>query len=92
MSASGPLEPPPCVVCGHVLLESVTPHEIIAFGGQRLRFERHTDFVVCQGCMTLYRIEDLRVGRAIPLTDRDLIREGEATVHQEETAPTEDER
>jgi hypothetical protein len=77
------------VVCGHALLEAVTPHEVVAFGGQRLRFERHTDFVVCPGCMTLYRIEDLRAGRAIPVTDQDLIRANEAT--REESAPEEGE-
>lgn len=77
------------MVCGHALLEAVTPHEVVAFGGQRLRFERHTDFVVCPGCMTLYRIEDLRAGRAIPVTDQDLIRANEAT--REESAPEEGE-
>jgi hypothetical protein len=89
VSTSSPLEAPPCVVCGHALLEAVTPHEVVPFGGQRLRFERHTDFVVCPGCMTLYRIEDLRVGRAIPVTDQDLITWNEAT--REEAAPEEGE-
>lgn len=79
MSLPGAFEPPPCVECRHALLEAVTPHEVVAFGGQRLRFERQTDFVVCPGCMTLYRIEDLRAGRAIPVTDQDLIQRQEAT-------------
>jgi hypothetical protein len=89
VSGSSPFEAPPCVVCGHALLEAVTPHDVVAFGGQRLRFERHTDFVLCPGCMTLYRIEDLRSGRAIPVTDRELIRSNEAS--PEDTVPDEDE-
>lgn len=64
--------PPPCSVCGSPMLEAVTPDEVVTFEGERLRFTRHTDFVACPKCMTLYRIEDLRLGKAIPVTDRAL--------------------
>jgi hypothetical protein len=71
-------EPPPCVVCGSGLLEALTPREVIALGGSRLRFQRNTDFVLCPKCFTLYRIGDLREGRAIPITDDELLAQNEA--------------
>lgn len=49
----------------------------MALGGQRVRFRRNTDFVLCPKCSTLYRIGDLREGRAVPVTDEDLLAQGE---------------
>lgn len=71
-------EPPSCAVCGAGLLESLTPREAIALGGNRVRFRRNTDFVLCANCFTLYRIGDLREGRAVPVTDEDLLAQNEA--------------
>jgi hypothetical protein len=70
-------EPPPCAVCGSGLLESLTPGGAVALGGQRVRFRRNTDFVLCPKCSTLYRIGDLREGRAVPVTDEGLLAQGE---------------
>jgi hypothetical protein len=71
-------QPPPCAVCGSGLLESLTPREAIAIGGNRVRFRRNTDFVLCPNCFTLYRIGDLREGRATPVTDEDLLAQNDA--------------
>ena len=71
-------KPPPCAECGSDLLESLTADEAVAIGGSRVRFRRDTDFVMCPQCSTLYRIGDLRRGRAIPVTDKDLLTQNEA--------------
>lgn len=72
-----------CVECGTPLVQSVTPEDVITIGGQRVRFRRVTDFVVCRRCSSLYRVEDLRAGRAPPVGEEELIRLGEATVEEE---------
>jgi hypothetical protein len=76
------LDRPPCGVCGKTLVEAITSHEVVAVGGRRVRFERHTDFVMCPHCMAMYRITDLRAGRVIPVEDEEL-RPGEDTAQEE---------
>jgi hypothetical protein len=76
------LDRPACGVCGQTLVEAITSHEVVAVGGRRVRFERHTDFVMCPHCMTMYRITDLRAGRVVPVTDTE-IRRGESTPEAE---------
>jgi hypothetical protein len=71
-------ETPHCAVCHELLVLSVNPEEVVTIGGQRIRFRRHTDFVACQRCHSLYRVNDLRSGRRLPLTDADLVASGEA--------------
>ena len=61
------LDRPPCAVCGAPLVEAVTGDAIVTFDGQRIPFKRHTDFVMCQECQAMYRVEDLRVGRVLPV-------------------------
>ena len=75
--ASGPQF---CAACGHTMLEGLTPEEVITLGGRRYRFRRHSDFVVCSHCFTLYRAVDLHRGRVVPVTDEDLLGQDEATL------------
>ncbi|MGH2661483.1 MAG: hypothetical protein ACRDH8_01485 [Actinomycetota bacterium] len=72
-----------CVECGTPLVQSVTPDDVVTLRGQRIRFRRVTDFVVCRRCSSLYRVEDIRAGRAFPVGEEELIRLGEATVESE---------
>ena len=72
-----------CVECGTPLVQSVTPDDVVTIRGQRVRFRRATDFVVCRTCSSLYRVNDMRAGRALPVSEEDLIRLGEATVEEE---------
>ena len=72
-----------CRRCGETLVEALTPDEVVARGGRRIRFRRHTDFVMCDRCFALYRIGDLRAGRVEPLSDEDLLSAGEATPEEE---------
>jgi hypothetical protein len=80
---SNVLDRPPCDVCGETLVEAITPHEVVAVGGRRVRFERHTDYVMCPHCMTMYRITDLRAGHVVPVTDTELMQQREATESEE---------
>lgn len=41
--------------------------------GLQVAFRRDTDYVSCPECMALYRVVDLRAGRAIPVTDSGLM-------------------
>lgn len=68
----------PCARCGVSLLAGVSPGEVITVGGRRLGFRRTTDFIVCQRCLALYRVRDLSEGRVIPVTDTELLSQGEA--------------
>lgn len=72
-------EPVECRRCGERLVEGLTPDEVVARGGRRIRFRRRTDFVMCERCFALYRIGDLRAGRVEPLSDEDLLSAGDAT-------------
>jgi hypothetical protein len=73
------VETPHCARCRELLALSVYPEEVVTVGGQRIRFRRHTDFVSCRRCHSLYRVESLREGRVDPVTDRELLATGEAT-------------
>ena len=74
-------EGPPldCSRCGQRLVLELNADEVVTLGGRRMRFRRHTDFVICPRCFELYRIGDLRAGRIEPVSDEDLISAGEAT-------------
>jgi hypothetical protein len=78
---------PRCVECGEPLAKAITPDDVITLKGHRVRFRRHTDFLLCQKSMTLYRITDIREGKIIPVTDDELVKEGEAQI-----APGDDRR
>jgi hypothetical protein len=70
---------PTCGRCGASLVEALTPDEVVLIGGKRIRFRRKTDFVACPRCMALYRVGDLRQGRAEQVTDRELLARGEGS-------------
>jgi hypothetical protein len=45
---------------------------VVTTTGVQVSFRRETDYVTCPECMALYRVVDLREGRAIPVTDAGL--------------------
>jgi ribosomal protein S27E len=61
-----------CRQCGSLLASAVTDRTVVTTDGAQVSFRRDTDYVSCPECMALYRVVDLREGRAIPVTDRDL--------------------
>jgi hypothetical protein len=69
---SRPGSPIRCRACGSVLASAVTDRAVVTTDGLQVSFRRDTDFVSCPECMALYRVVDLRQGRAVPVTDRDL--------------------
>jgi hypothetical protein len=69
---SRPQTPIRCRKCGSVLAAAVTDRTVVTPDGLQVSFRRDTDFVSCPECMALYRVVDLREGRAVPVTDRDL--------------------
>jgi ribosomal protein S27E len=69
---SRPHAPIRCRKCGAVLAAAVTDRTVVTTDGLQVSFRRDTDFVSCPECMALYRVVDLREGRAVPVTDRDL--------------------
>ncbi len=78
MTLPGPLM---CAVCGDELVRGIDEKSVITPSGHHVLFRRHTDYVVCPGSQTLYRVTDLRRGHVRPLTDADL--EYEAWVQDE---------
>ena len=64
-----------CVVCGDQLVRSISEQHVVTPSGHHVLFRRHTDYVVCPGSQTLYRVTDLRKGYLHPLTDTDLAEE-----------------
>jgi hypothetical protein len=78
---------PKCVECGEPLAQAITPEDVITLKGHRVRFRRHTDFLLCKKSMTLYRVNDVREGKILPVTDQELEKQGEV-----EIAPDEDRR
>lgn len=75
---------PKCVECGEPLAKAITPDDVITLRGHRVRFRRHTDFLLCQTSMTLYRITDIREGKIVPVSDEQLVKEGEAQIAPED--------
>jgi hypothetical protein len=61
-----------CTVCGELLAEEVTENEIILPGGERIPFRRHTDFVTCPSCLSMYRASDVHEGKVAPVSDVEL--------------------
>jgi ribosomal protein S27E len=61
-----------CRKCGSVLATAVTDRTVVTTDGVQVSFRRDTDYVTCPECMALYRVVDLRQGKAVPLTDGDL--------------------
>lgn len=59
-------------VCGQLLAEEVLSDELVLPGGQRVPFRRHTDFVTCPVCLSMYRASDVHEGRVVPVTDVEL--------------------
>lgn len=47
--------------CGDTLLDEVGENDV-AVAGERFRFARTTDYVICVTCGSLYRVADLRSG------------------------------
>jgi hypothetical protein len=82
MSDTG--EAPRCVECGEPLAQAITPEDVITLKGHTVRFRRHTDFLLCQKSMTLYRITDVRAGNIKPVTDRELMEAGDVVVTPED--------
>jgi hypothetical protein len=74
-------EPLMCSVCGEELVRSIDDDSVVTPSGHHVLFRRHTDYVVCPGSQTLYRVTDLRKGHVQPLTDADL--EYEAWLQEE---------
>jgi hypothetical protein len=68
-------------VCGELLAEEVTSDEIILPGGERIPFRRHTDFVTCPVCLSMYRASDVHEGRVAPVSDVELPSLGETKEH-----------
>ncbi|MDQ4004934.1 MAG: hypothetical protein M3135_01365 [Actinomycetota bacterium] len=67
-----------CVVCGDQLVRSISEQHVVTPSGHHVLFRRHTDYVVCPGSQTLYRVTDLRQGFLRPLTDAELAEEARA--------------
>lgn len=63
MPAHEPLE----CVCGEPLAAAVTGDALVTAEGERVPFRRHTDFVVCPSCLSLYRAVDLQAGVVRPV-------------------------
>ncbi|HEX2032130.1 MAG TPA: hypothetical protein VHL78_12160 [Actinomycetota bacterium] len=68
----------PCAVCGVSLVAGIAPGEVVTIRGRHLRFRRNTDFISCERCLALYRVRDLTEGRVVPVSDTQLVAEGEA--------------
>ena len=79
---------PRCVECGEPLAQAITPDEVVTLKGHTVRFRRHTDFLLCQTSMTLYRVNDVRAGRIVPVTDKDLMEAGDVVVPPDEDRRT----
>jgi DNA-directed RNA polymerase subunit RPC12/RpoP len=62
-------KPVRCRRCGSVLASAVTERTVVTTKGMNVPFRRETDYVSCPECMALYRVVDLRDGRAVPVTD-----------------------
>jgi hypothetical protein len=75
---------PRCVECGEPLARAITPEDVITLKGHTVRFRRHTDFLLCQKSMTLYRITDVRAGNIVPVTDKELVEAGDVVQPPEE--------
>lgn len=44
--------------CGHKLIDHIDPPEVTV-EGETFQFRRTTDFIVCDGCGTMYRVTEL---------------------------------
>jgi hypothetical protein len=68
MSASPTDAPAPrCTECGTPLASRLSPDGIIVIGDLQVPFRRETDFLVCQGCLSTFRSEDVRDGLPQPV-------------------------
>ena len=72
-----------CVVCGDQLVRSISDQAVVTPSGHHVLFRRHTDYVVCPGSQTLYRVTDMRNGYLNPLTDEDLALEAKLKEERE---------
>jgi hypothetical protein len=70
-----------CVVCGDELVRGISENHVLTPSGHHVLFRRHTDYVVCPGSQTMYRVTDLRNGVVQPIEDADL--EYEAWLQEE---------
>ena len=68
MSVSPPAMPAPrCTECGSPLAARVLDWGIVTVGDLSVPFRRETDFVLCELCLSTFRIEDVRDGLARPV-------------------------
>lgn len=68
MSVSPPAMPAPrCTECGSPLVARVLPGGAVALGDVSIPFRRDTDFVLCELCLSTFRIEDVRDGLSRPV-------------------------
>ena len=59
--------PPRCTECGALLAPGMLPDGVVVVDGVEVPFRRETDFLVCERCLTTYRVEDVRHGQAHPV-------------------------
>jgi uncharacterized protein with PIN domain len=57
---------PRCSECGAPLASRVLPAEVVTVGDLSVVFRRTTDFLVCERCLTTFRVEDVRDGHPLP--------------------------
>ena len=68
MSASPTDAPAPtCTECGTPLVSRTLPEGVVVIGDLQVTFRRETDFVVCEGCFSTFRSEDVRDGLPQPV-------------------------
>lgn len=66
--------------CGTALLSAARRDGVVTIAGDVVAFRRHTDFVICPGCLSMYAADELQQGRRTParLMARKLQRELQA--------------
>ena len=69
-----PSSPAPPCLCGESLARAVNPPEGLTLpDGTYVRFRRRTDYVMCRSCLSLYRAQEVAMGKIQPLSGEDLL-------------------
>jgi uncharacterized protein with PIN domain len=58
---------PRCTECDAALAARVLSDEVVTVREVSVVFRRGTDFLVCERCLTTFRVEDVRDGHPLPV-------------------------